>query len=78
MRENLKALQSATIMPANMHNLEGIGKVDKDYFADLLILDQNPLEDINNTRKIHMLVSNGEVFDAKKLQALKDACKNLN
>jgi len=36
----------------------GIGK-----FADVLILNSNPLDDITNTRDIHMVIKDGEIWE---------------
>jgi imidazolonepropionase-like amidohydrolase len=41
--------------------------------ADLLLLDANPLVDIQNTRRIAVVIANGRVFDqAARAQLLKD------
>ncbi|KAJ4395804.1 hypothetical protein N0V93_000018 [Gnomoniopsis smithogilvyi] len=46
-QSNLSILQSATVNPARMIGLgDKLGKVAIDYFADLIILRSNPLEDI--------------------------------
>ena len=34
-------------------------------YADVLILDANPLEDIRNTTKIHMVIQNGSILDTR-------------
>jgi len=38
--------------------------------ADLVLLDANPLEDINNIRKIRAVVTNGRMFDRNQLDAM--------
>src|SRR5882724_5329409 len=49
----LQALQSATRNPAEfLGKLEEQGTIEPGKFADLLLLDGNPLDDIRNTQKI--------------------------
>ena len=56
----LKALQSATSEPAAAFGLSStLGAVAPGQFADLLVLDGDPLQDISNTRRISVVVSNG-------------------
>ena len=53
----LEALQTATINPAKYFNLEKeLGAVKETMWADLLILDENPLKDIRNTQKINAVI----------------------
>ena len=56
----LEALQSATIKPSELLNqTETLGRVEKGYAADLVLLQQNPLKDISNTRSIDGVILNG-------------------
>jgi len=41
-----------------------IGSLEPGKLADLVILDGNPLEDIRQSEKVHMVMKNGELFDA--------------
>lgn len=72
---NLQALQSATILPVKMYKLSRLGNVAKDNYADLLILNENPLENIKATRNIYKIISDGKIIDSKKIQHLKSECK---
>ena len=46
----LQALRSATITPAKFFNLDNkIGTIDPGKYADLVILNSNPLEKIKST-----------------------------
>jgi imidazolonepropionase-like amidohydrolase len=74
----LEALQTATINPANFFGKEKeLGTIEKGKLADLVLLDANPLEDINNTRKINAVVLNGRFLDRKALdKVLADAVGN--
>jgi imidazolonepropionase-like amidohydrolase len=43
----VEILQSATINPAKMMGLEKLGQIKEGFWADLIILNSNPLEDIS-------------------------------
>ena len=47
--------------------LNEIGTLDVGKYADIVILDANPLEDISNIRSIHMVIRNGKVVDLNAL-----------
>ncbi len=60
----LAALQTATLNPARFLGLEKtLGTVEKGKLADLVLLEANPLADINNTKRISAVVANGHLFD---------------
>jgi imidazolonepropionase-like amidohydrolase len=67
----LQALQTATIQPAKFLGMEDrLGAVAAGKLADLLLLDENPLDDIGNTRKIRAVVANGRYFSRADLDAM--------
>lgn len=69
----MEALQTATSNPALFFQDDTFGSVSKGKRADLVILDRNPLLDINNTRAIFAVVQGGRVYDRLALdQMLKD------
>src|SRR6266567_1848979 len=56
-----EALKTATLNPAKFLGIEdSLGTVDKGKLADLVVLDDNPLEDIRNTQKIRAVIVNGK------------------
>ncbi len=58
----LEALRSATITPAEFFKLEGkMGTIDPGKYADLVILNNNPLDAIKNTQDIHTVILKGKV-----------------
>ncbi len=59
----LHALQTVTFNAAlYMAKLDKFGVVERGHIADLVLLDQNPLEDIRNTEKIAGVVLRGTYF----------------
>ena len=67
----LQALQTATLNPAKfMNRLADMGTVEQGKLADLVLLDANPLDDIDNTRKIRAVVLAGRYFDRAALDAM--------
>ena len=58
----LQALKAATITPAEFFNLEDkLGTVEIGKFADLVILNNNPLKDIKHTQDIHAVILKGRI-----------------
>ena len=47
-----------------------LGLITEGYIADLLILSENPLEKISNTRKIEVVIKNGNYLNRKFLDSL--------
>jgi imidazolonepropionase-like amidohydrolase len=67
----LEALQAATINAARVVGQDGTrGSVDVGKVADLVVLDANPLEAIDNTRRIRYVVLRGRLLDRPRLDAL--------
>ena len=68
---NLEALKAATINSAEYLGLgEDIGSLRKGKFADLVILEKNPLQEIRNTESIEMVMINGRLFDAHTMNEI--------
>ncbi len=67
----LEALQAATITPARFLGMaDSTGSIEAGKWADLVLLDQNPLEDINHTRLISAVVADGKWLDKQTLQSM--------
>ncbi|MDC8002529.1 amidohydrolase family protein [Aureisphaera galaxeae] len=59
----LDALKTATINPSQYLNIDNeYGSIEANKKADLVILNSNPLENISNTRDIHIVIKDGELF----------------
>jgi hypothetical protein len=66
----IEALQGATINAARALRKEGeIGSLEPGKFADIVILNSDPLSDIHNTIKIDSVVLRGRVLDRANLDA---------
>lgn len=67
----LEALQTATTNPAKFLGLgKSLGTIEAGKLADLVLLDANPLDDINNTKKIFAVVINGRYMSKGALQKM--------
>ncbi len=61
----LEAIRNATLNGAAYLGMQKeIGSLEKDKLADLIVLDQNPLEDIRNSEKIKYVMINGRLYDS--------------
>jgi hypothetical protein len=73
-----EALKTATLNPAKFFNItqqEGTVQVGKN--ANLVLLQQNPLQDIAHTSTIEMVVLAGQFFSASQLAALKQKVSKM-
>lgn len=65
---NLEALKTATINPAQSLGLDDwIGSLQAGKLADLLVMEKNPLENIQNTESIQYTMVNGRLYDAETM-----------
>ena len=65
-----QAIAAATSVAARVLGLEDAGQIKPGFRADLLILDENPLDDIRNTQKIHRVYLRGEQLDRDAMAAI--------
>jgi imidazolonepropionase-like amidohydrolase len=67
----LEALQSSIINgPAFFSKQNVFGKIEKGFMADLILLNENPLSAISNTRKIYAVIKSGKYFSRPDLDIL--------
>lgn len=67
----LQALQASIINgPKYFHLQSTYGKIAAGYYADILILDGNPLTNISNTEKINSVITKGRYLSRKKLDEM--------
>jgi len=62
-----QALAASTGNFGEIYRWTKVGQVKAGYNADLLVLDENPVKDVNNLKKIRMVILNGEILDREKL-----------
>ena len=62
---NLETLKTATINAANYIGAgKDIGSLEVGKLADILVLDKNPLEDIQNSNSLRYTIINGRMYNA--------------
>jgi imidazolonepropionase-like amidohydrolase len=73
----LDAIKTATLNPARYFNLENeLGSIKENMWADLVLLEANPLENIHNTRRIHAVIKQGRYFARSELDEVLERLKN--
>ena len=75
----IDALKTATVNPAQYFNLEDeLGSIKENMWADLVILNANPLEDIHNTKNIDAIFKQGKHYSRENLDAVLKNLKENN
>ncbi len=65
---NLQALKTATTEPARHLGFENdLGSLEAGKLADLVILSENPLDDIRNTDKVEHVMLGGRLYEAETM-----------
>jgi len=74
----MEVLRCATANGSKIVGRPGeLGTLEAGKLADLVIFDQNPLDDIHNTKTIHWVMKNGELFEGDTLNELWPEQKKL-
>jgi len=74
----MEALATATTNPA--HHLgfaKDLGSIEKHKLADLVVLRENPLENIRNTHAIEKVILNGRIFEIPELTEILTGNRSL-
>jgi imidazolonepropionase-like amidohydrolase len=68
---NMEALKAATINGAHYLGMEDqIGALKEGMLADLIVLDKNPLEDIQNSNSVSYTMVNGRLYDTETMDEI--------
>jgi imidazolonepropionase-like amidohydrolase len=74
----LEALQAATLNPAKFYGAtKDFGTVEQGRIADLVLLHENPLKDIANTRTVTAVVADGRYISQQHLDEMKTKLRAL-
>lgn len=65
---NMEALRAATMNGANYIGMDDqLGSIEVGKLADLIVLDENPLDDIQNSNSLVYTMINGRLYDANTM-----------
>ena len=74
----LEALQTATLNPAKFYGrTKDFGTVEQGRIADLVLLRENPLTNIANTRTVTAVIADGRYISQKQLNEMKTKLRQL-
>jgi imidazolonepropionase-like amidohydrolase len=62
----IEAIQSATIVPAEMLNLTDRGEIKEGLLADIIAVDSNPLKDVKELENVEFVMKGGIVYKNEK------------
>jgi len=62
-----QAIAAATSNFSKALRLSNVGQIKPGYRADIIVVDENPLEKIKNLKEIHMIILRGKVLDRDEL-----------
>src|SRR5690606_24075374 len=63
----MEALKAATVNAAKSINLDDIGSITEGKIADLVILNQNPLKNIEHTQDINKIIKGGKIYNQEEI-----------
>jgi imidazolonepropionase-like amidohydrolase len=76
---NYEVLRTATLHPSEYFALENkYGTVEEGKNSDLVLLSQNPIQDISHLKDIHGIICNGTYLDKDKIGHLKQKIHSRN
>lgn len=73
----LEAIRAATIVPARFTGSEQLGFIKENMLADIVLISDNPLVDIRNTKSIEAVICNGNYYSSEDILELKVQTESL-
>jgi hypothetical protein len=75
----MQALTAATLRPAEFTRMQDkLGTIGNGQWADMVLLDANPLDNIRNAERIAAVIKDGQMYDRAALQSMLAALKTRN
>ena len=75
---NYDMLRAATILGAEAIGFGGeLGSIEEDKFADILVLNSNPLDDLRSTVDIRYVMKDGRLYDGMTLDEIHPEARTL-
>jgi len=76
---NYEVMKTATVNPTRVHKeFEDMGTIEKGKWANLILSDENPLENLKTLQEPHWVMIKGRVLDGKTLDTFKDKAFDRN
>ncbi|MDN3641141.1 amidohydrolase family protein [Lutimonas halocynthiae] len=76
---NYEVIKTATVNPTRVHKeFEDMGTIEKSKWANLILSDENPLENLNTLKEPHWVMIKGRLLDGKTLDTFKNKAFDRN
>ena len=76
---NYEVIKTGTVNPTKVHKeFENMGTIETGKWANLILSDENPLEDLKTLKEPHWVMIKGRILDDKTLDTFKNKAFNRN
>ena len=76
---NYEVIKTGTVNPTTVHKeFEDMGTIETGKWANLILSDENPLEDLKTLKEPHWVMIKGRILDDKTLDTFKNKAFNRN
>jgi len=76
---NYEVIKTATVNPTRVHKeFEDMGTIENGKWANLILSDENPLEDLKTLQEPHWVMIKGRILDEKTLDTFKNKAFDRN
>ena len=74
---NYEVIKTATVNPTKVHKeFEDMGTIEKDKWANFILSDENPLENLKTLKEPHWVIIKGRLLDEETLETFKNKAFN--